>query len=444
MRFKDRLLSALAARRQAAGQNEKPPRPISRRLETNLRYLTEALADSHDFVLRELTIGKDKARVAVLFVKGLTNETTIQESVIRPLLGIKKVPMNIDMIARTVVEAGDVTLLRELEQALSAILRGRVALLLDGCTRALIIDARIYKGRNIEEPQAETTVTGPRDGFVENVTENMALLRKRLPTPHFKSKMMRLGTITQTSVIVCYVDNLVRPGLLEEVMQRLQHLQQYDLPEVLDTSYIAEAIEDHPGSPFPQTMATERPDRTVANLLEGRVCLLVDGSPKATIIPAALPDQFQSPDDYYQRPLAASILRIMRYVAAFLGTTASAIYVGILTYHYEVIPQRLIVNVAKARALVPFTSLVEALVMEAVVELVREATARLPSTAGQVIGVVGALVLGQSAVQANLVSPLLVIVIAASTIGSFAIPNNPMAISLRLLRFPLILAAGFL
>lgn len=250
--------------------------------------------------------------------------------------------------------------------------------------------------------------------------------------------------MTQTSVVVCFMEGTVRPGLLEEVMIRLQHLQKYDSPEVLDTSYIAQAIEDHPLSPFPQTMTTERPDRVVANLLEGRVCLIVEGTPKVLIMPSGLTDQFQSPEDDYVRPLPAMIARWLRFVAAVLGTTASAIYVAVLTFHYEVIPHRLIVNVARNRALVPLPALLEALLLAIAAELLREATNRLPSTVGQVIGVVGALVLGQAAAQANLVSPLLVIVVAVSTIASFAVPNNSSATALRLMRFPMILAAGFL
>lgn len=439
-----RLLSSLRVQRQHPSCDGDKSRPISKQLAKNIQYVNETLSNSSDLIKRELKIGRSKAPLVLFYLKGLTNETTIQENIVRPLLRYDGTSLQADEIEQTVLEAGDVFLQNDLNKTISEVLRGQVAVLIEGSQHSIIVGARMYLGRDIEEPTAEKTITGPREGFVENMQQNMAMVRKRLPSAMFKSRLIQLGNLTKISVAICYMEDKVTSQLLQEVMGRLHHLLQVDLPEVFDTSYIGQAIEDHPLSPFPQTMSTERPDRTVANLIEGRVCLLVDGTPKALIVPAGLTDQFQSPEDYYQRPLAATVSRWLRFVGAFLGTTASAIYVAVLTFHYEVIPQRLIVNVAESRAMVPFPSLFEALVLEGAVELLREATNRLPTSVGQVIGVVGALVLGQAAVEASLVSPLLVIVVAVSTIASFTIPNNPASTALRLLRFPLILSAGFL
>lgn len=439
-----KLLSPFRSERQHKSQDKDEPRPISKQIELNTAYVDATLRNCSDFTRRELRVGPGRTAVTILYLKGLTNETTIQESIVRPLLHYTGASLQVERVEQTVLEAGDISQLCDLNQTISEVLRGQIALLIDGCSCAILVEARAYPGRNIEEPTAEKTITGPRDGYVENLQQNMAMVRKRLPSANLKSRLFRFGSETQTAVALCYMENKVPPQLLREVLDRLHHLQHANPPDVLDTSFISQAIEDHPHSPFPQTMSTERPDRTVSNLLEGRICLLVEGTPKAVIVPAGLPDQFQSPEDYYQRPLAATVARFIRFLGAFLGTTASALYVAVLTYHYEVIPHRLIVNVARSRAMVPFPSLFEALVLEGAVELLREATNRLPSNVGQVIGVVGALVLGQAAVEASLVSPLLVIVVAVSTIASFAVPNNPTATALRLMRFPLILSAGFL
>ncbi len=442
LRIIDRLLSPLRQPREPIAKQSAIP--ISKHLDDVEQCIKGIVSGSSDVACRRLEVGSKRVSVLLFFLKGMTDEVSIQDYILRPLLHYREAPVQAEILQKTVLEVRETSSTDDLNGAIAQMLRGKVVLFIEGSTQAIVMDARQYFGRVTEEPEAETTVTGPRDGFVENVERNLALIRKRLPTPELKSRQMHLGLNTHTDVAVCYMADRITPELLSEVMQRLEQLQQLDFPDVMDTSIIAEAIEDHPGSPFPQTMETERPDRTVANLLEGRVCILMDGTPKALIIPAALPDMFQSPEDYYQRPLAAAIARWLRYVAAFLTTTSSAIYVAVLTFHYEVIPQRLVVSVARNRALVPFTSIFEALVLEAAAELLREATNRLPSTVGQVIGVVGALVLGQSAVQANLISPLLVIVVAISTISSFAIPNNPGAIALRLMRFPMILAAGYL
>ena len=204
-----------------------------------------------------------------------------------------------------------------------------------------------------------------------------------------------------------------------------------------------ESIVDHPLVPFPQALQTERPDTLVAHLVEGRVCILVDGAPSAIVIPAAFLDFFQTADDFYLHPLFATVARWLRYLAAFMSSTITALFVAVVTFHYEIIPSRLIISLARTRASVPLPAIITALIMEGTVELLREATVRLPANVGQVIGVVGALVIGQAAVQANLVSHLLVIVVALSTIAAFALPDNNQATILRLLRFPLIIAAGF-
>lgn len=435
----------LSAKREPPQRDKEASRPVHKSLQNNLDYSIAALGGAGDFIHRRFVTGKrGEVEAALLFLQGLTDYGTVQNNILQPLQMYSGSVSSAKCLAAQAISACETSITQNLSQAIDWVLQGMTVFLLDGSTEAVAIDARGVPGRQVEEPTAEKTVAGPREGFTESLERNLALIRKRLPSTRLKTIAMKLGTITKTTVTVCYLQGHVETPVLEEVLQRLEHLKHNDLPDILDSTYVAEAIEDHPLSPFPQTAYTERPDRTVASLIDGKVCIIVDGTPSVAIMPASLPDVFQSPEDYYQRYLPATVSRWLRYLAAFLGTSASALYVAVVTYHYEVIPQRLIVSVARARAMTPFGALFEALVLEGAVEMLREATTRLPTTVGQVIGVVGALVLGQAAVQANLVSPLLVIVVAVSTIASFAIPNNPAATALRLMRFPLILAAGFL
>ena len=416
--------------------------PIARSLAENRRVIEEEFSNSSDFVSRELVVGGKQALLC--YLKGITDSALIEKSITAPLLEIKGPIGDIEEVMRKQVSAVEYSLSKDVYELVTWILQARAVVLIDGEVVGAGIEAAKLTARAVEEPAAEKAIVGPREGFIERLPENLSLIRRRLPTAAFKSVVMYIGSFSRTKIAICYLEDQVSDHLLKELMARMRHAAQRELPAVLDATYLQEVIEDHPLSPFPQMIATERPDKAVGNLLEGRIIILIDGTPFALIAPAALPDFFHTAEDYYLRPLATSVARWLRYLAAITIMNISAVYVALMTYHYELIPTRLIVNVAEFRVRVPFTPIAEALALEGVVELLREATNRLPATVGQVIGVVGALVLGQAAVQANLVSPLLVIVVALSTIASFAIPNNVFATAIRLMRFPIIVAAGFL
>lgn len=417
-------------------------RPISRDLRYNHDTLADAFADCSDFVVRHLELGREKQPCLVLFIKGITDNALVHQAIIEPLQGLEVVPCSMIRLEEQTLHAGETRRVECLDDVAREILHGNVAVLMDGLTEALIIGASKFNLRAIEEPAAERTVVGPKEGFIENLAENLALMRRHLPIPQFKSKLMKIGRQAKTQIAVCYIEGVVDQELLDEVTERLQNTVTQSLPTVYTASYLIEVLEDHPQSPFPQVIDTGRPDKVSGNLLEGRVAIIVDNSPTILIVPAAMPDFFQSPEDYYLRPIASFVARVIRLISIGVATTATPLYVAVMTFHYEVIPARLLIPIAENRSRVPFTALLEALVMEGAFELLREATTRLPTVVGQTIGVVGALILGQAAIQAGLVSPLLVIVIALSAIASFAIPNNHQATAIRLMRFPLTLAAG--
>lgn len=435
------LQSIIGAKRPRVDTGLEGKHPVKANLESNLDYITELFADSTDLICRRLLVGQRQA--ALVYLKGITSPQLIQQGIANPLLQCKRSASLQDVLACLTVS--NYASSADLHQALHPMLDGRVLLLCQGFTTAIVIDVIELPRRAITEPQSDAAISGPKEGFIESLGDNFAMVRRRLRTPHLKTKVMRLGVLSRTGVLICYLADRVDEQLLAEVEQRLQRVQtRENLPKLMDSYYVMETISDHPLSPFPQVLQTERPDVLVAHLVEGRVCLLVDGSPIALAVPAAFFDFFQTADDYYIHAMFATVARWLRLLAVFVATTVSALYVAVTTFHYEVIPARLVVSVASTRSMVPLSSFSEALIMETTIELLREATIRLPTNVGQVIGVVGALVVGQAAVQANLVSPLLVIVVAISTIASFAIPNNEQASALRLLRFPLIVAANFL
>ncbi len=414
---------------------------VEKSLNANLGYIAQLFADSADLVCRRLQVGQRPA--ALVYLKGITNSQLIQQGIAKPLLGCKRGSTLDEILA--CLSVSDYATMDDLHQALQQMLDGRVLLLCQGMATVVAIDVVGFPKRSIVEAETDAAISGPLDGFIESIEDNLALIRRRLRTPHFKSKTMRLGILSRTPVAICYLEDRVDRQLLAEVEQRLQRVQaKEELPKVLDSYYVMESISDHPLSPFPQALQTERPDVIAANLVEGRVGLLVDGSPVALVVPAAFFDFFQTADDYYVHPLFATAGRWLRLSAVFVTTSVSALYVAVTTFHYEVIPSKLVNAVAQTRGVVPLSSFSEAIIMEVTVDLLREATIRLPTKVGQVIGVVGALVVGQAAVQAGLVGPLLVIVVAISTIAGFAVPNNEQATALRMLRFPLILAATLL
>lgn len=413
---------------------------ISSRLETNLKYINEQFTDVSDLVCRKLQIGQRQA--AIVYLKGVTDENSIQLAIAGPLLHCKRATTVNDVLAY--LPSSDFDQQKNLNQALHDLLDGRVLVLCHGFSVVITIEVTKFAKRAIDEPKADAAINGPQEGFIENTADNLALVRRRLRTPLFKSRLLPIGELTRTPVLICYIEGRAEKQLVDEVERRLHNMQQGNLPKILDSTYIVESITDHPLSPFPQIIQTERPDSVVAHLIEGRVCLLVDGSPAALVMPAPFLDSFQTADDYYQHPLMATVARWLRFAAIFISTMSTAIYVAAVTFHYEVIPSRLLLSVTQARAVVPFSSFSEAMAMEVTVELLRESTVRLPASTGQVIGVVGALVIGQAAVQAGVVSPLLVIIVAMSTIAAFAIPNNEQASAIRMLRFPMIIAANFL
>ncbi|SMB99816.1 spore germination protein KA [Thermanaeromonas toyohensis ToBE] len=452
--FQHRQKGASRSRGSSGGQGKKFPYPpldhyiLTPDLKDNLQQLKEIFHNSSDVVKRDFLIG-GQAKAAIIYIDGLADKKLIEDTLLRTLQHIppdlartlveKTAPL--DRVVEIIVPLADVSPVESVSDIVNHVLCGDAVLLFDGYTKALATSTRSWEHRSIDEPLTESAVRGSREGFVENLRTNTALIRRRLKTPALKVENLCLGRYSQTNVALVYLHTLADPALLQEVRRRLERI---NIDGILESAYIEELIEDNPASPFPQIDHTERPDKVVAALLEGRVALLIDNTPYALIVPTVFIQFMQASEDYYERYWLASFLRLLRFVVLNIALLLPSIYVAVSTYHQEMLPTRLLIRLAAQREGVPFPALVEALLLELVFEVLREAGVRLPRMVGQAVSIVGALVIGEAAVSAGLFSPAMVIVVALTGISSFALPIFAMAITIRLLRFIMLILAGVL
>jgi spore germination protein len=437
----------LLGRLMAKKENKEPEKDVPRdrvfaALNKNLAYFEDKLKDCDDVVYREFEVGsKQQYRFALVFVDGLIDRNMINEEVLKSLmLETRHANMNpgifskniYNLIRNSAVTTGEVKEEEYLDKAMVSLLSGDSLLLTDGYKKVLVIGSKGWPSRGVQEPETEAVIRGSRDGFSETLRINTALLRRRLRDPSLKIKQIRLGVRSKTDIAIAYMDNIVDKNVLGEVEKRLEAIS---IDGVLESGYIENFIEDTWYSPFPQVQSTERPDRVAAALLEGRVAIITDNTPFVLLVPVTLNMLFQSAEDYYERWFIASFIRIMRYAAAIVSLALPALYIAITSYHPGLIPTDLALYIAGTRTGVPFPAFLEAVVMELTLELLREAGIRLPGPIGQTIGIVGGLVIGQAAVQAGLVSPIMVIVVAVTAISSFALSSYSIGIAFRFLRF---------
>lgn len=325
------------------------------------------------------------------------------------------------------------------DELINAVLNGAVALFHQG--KSYAVDVGKPESRSIQESESEVVITGPHDSFVETAAQNLSLVRRRVKSSHLKVVRLEVGEVTKTFVYVLYIDGLANMEFVQEFIKRVELIE---VDAIHDGNMLVQYIDDNPNSIFPQFPTTERTDSAVSKLVAGRIIAIVDGSPSVISAPASFFEFFSSPDDYYQRWALGTATRLLRFAAFIVTITFTALYVSVTTFHYEMIPEDLLLTLTESRSRVPFPPIYEALLLEITIELLREAGARLPSKIGQTIGIVGGIVIGQAAVQAGLTSNILIIAVASSAIASFVIPSYMMSASIRLARFGLILLAGIL
>lgn len=414
-----------------------------------LAQIRKALKDCDDIKYRSFSFGGEtQVEAALVYVDGLTDGQMLDEHVLKPLMEVRRLDsfeLSAARQALTGAVKDSVVSVREIrpegsvDKVVDEILTGDTAFLVEGAEEVLLIAAFGWGKRAITDPKTEVSIRGPFESFIEDLRTNTGLVRRHIKSPNLKMKSLSLGAYTKTRLMVAYVDDLVMPGLVDEIWLRLSKIQ---ADEIFYSENIEEYLEDNSLSLFPQIERTERPDKIAAGLMEGRAAILVDTTPFAMLMPTQFFQMLQSTDDYTERPWAGTFVRIMRLVSINIALLLPSLYIAIVTYHQEMLPTPLLLSIAGSREGIPFPALIEALLMELTFELLREAGVRLPRQIGQAVSIVGALVIGQAAVQASLVSPLLIIVVALTGIASFTFPAFGLGLAIRMLRFPLMLLAA--
>jgi len=416
-------------------------------LENAEEWFRQQLAGNGDIVFRELMVGGPGGLEAVLiYMYGNVDKTIFNINVINPLMNYRG---RLDSEAgssglvggllKSCLNVGKIKTVHSREIARDEIFQGRVALLLDNIDKIILLEVSGKKARQIAEPENEKTLRGSKEGFIEDIWTNIALIRRTLPDPSLKVEISKVGKRTKTALGILYLENLADDKLVNEVKSRIKRI---DIDGVLANGYVEAFIEDNPYSPFPQTQGTEKPEKVASELLEGRIAIILDRTPLVLLVPAQLIQFFQAPEDYFERPHIGTYIRILRAIAFVITTTAAPSYIALNSFHPELVPLDLLLNIASLRKAVQFPPVVEALTMEFVIEALREAGLRLPTAIATTLGVVGGIILGDAAVRSNLVSPVMIIVITITIICNFVIPNYSMSLVIRLLRLFLIIAAA--
>lgn len=430
---------------------------ISNDLEENKKTMEKIfrVPQNKDAVFRSFSIGTTPPVKAMLvFIDGITDASIQTNAALQPLMLLSRLRPGKDInnrkssqrdlleqVKETLVPNNQISSIRDYGKIVDFILNGDSALFIDGYREAILLETKGWHFRSIDTPQVEEVIRGPQEAFTEQIKVNTSLVRKIIKRPALVTEFVQVGSGSPLGCAVMYMANLANPDLVQEVKRRLESIRSDFIQE---SGLTEQMIEDHPFYPAPQVLSTERPDRVAANLLEGKVAILVNGSPFALIVPCNFFSLMQAPEDAYVRWPFGSFARLIRYAGLFIALLLPAHYIAIVAFHQELIPTDLLLAMTGARENVPFPSIVEVLVMEGSFELIREAGVRIPGTVGTTLGIVGALILGQAAVSANIVSPILIIVVAVTALGSFAIPNYTFSLSIRILRFAyIILAAVF-
>lgn len=415
---------------------------LSRKLAQNVEALKDIFQDSSDLVYRDIQFTESR-RGLIVYVEGIINVDLVDQNIISPLIeGLVKAEKPVERLSElpfTRISLTQTSTASDWPGVIEAILTAHVVIFMDDSDEVLTFDVKGGSRRSVQEPSTETVIRGPREGFTESLRINTALLRFKLKTEKLKMKSLIVGKITKTDVVVSYIDGLAKQDLVDSVVDRLN---QIDMDGILESGYVEEWIEDNPYSPFPQMQYSERPDTIAAQLLEGKVAIFVDGTPFVLVAPVTLWQLLQSSEDYYERYFVTNLIRWMRLFFLLVALMLPGLYIAVTTYHQDMLPSSLILSIATAREAIPFPAIIEALIMEVSFEALQEAGIRLPKTIGQAVSILGALVIGQAAVQAGIVSAPIVIVVSMTGIASFTLPRFNLATTVRMLRFLIMILAA--
>lgn len=413
-------------------------------LDDNISQLLRFMGNCFDIKTRKLTLSKQNVKVAVVYIDNLADSNIVLEHIIKPLtINSSDAESNannnlFEHIKNSVISAGTAEETESYDDIVLAVMSGNTFVCIEGYSKGIIINSKGYSGRSVTEPIMEPSVKGPKEGFVELLKDNLSIIRRRIRDPNLSLEKHIVGRRTKGEVVIAYMRGIVNPELVNEIRKRIQAV---DIDDHVTTAKLLHFIVDHPKSIFPQVQTTERPDKVVSALLSGQIGIIIEGSPTVLITPVTLPMLLQSADDYHENTYIVSLIRFSRYVCLIISALFPSIYIAITSFHPGILPTTLALSIAGARAGVPFPAFLEAVAMEVTLEILEEAGKRLPKVIGQTVSIVGGLVIGQSAVQAKIVSPIMVIVIAFTAIASFTIPDYSLNLASRILRIPFMILA---
>ncbi|KMY52226.1 spore gernimation protein [Peribacillus loiseleuriae] len=422
-----------------SSQNQqKTPLPtfISKSVSENISMVHTHFTLAPDLIVKKMVIQQTGSHAALVYMSGLANQMVINDYVLTSLLFKEETKNKSEDLKVLLGHQQEATTWFEIE---NAIFQGNSVLFVENHTNVFIFNTPGYPQRQVGDSQLEPSLRGSHEGFVETGSQNIAMIRRHLPNLDLKIKEATVGKRGKTKISILYLADVANPEVLQVLEKRIQEL---DVDMILNTGVLGELIEDNPYSPLPQFIITERPDFAALQISLGRIVTVVDDSPSVLIGPASFTSFFQNIDDYGSRWMVASFIRLLRYVAFFIAVFLPSIYIAVISLHIEVIPLKLLLSIGESRDRVPFPPLLEAFFMEITLEVLRESGLRLPAPIGQSIGIVGGIVIGQAAVEAGIVSNIMVIIVALTAIASFIIPNYDMGSALRIIRFPMMVVAS--
>lgn len=428
-------------------EKEHGPDKISRDIKSNIEFINGSFnaPENKDIVIRQFVIaGKYKAFLA--FLEGMVNSATINDFILRPILSSQKIPgqpgrCQLDSILQEVLETNQATKITDPNELIYEILTGNTVLYIDGCDYFIATETKGFEKRSVGSPLIEGAVSGSQEAFNETLRTNITLIRKNIKNNNLTTEILKVGSRSQIQCAILYIKDLTNPAIVSEVRRRISGIK---AEYIAGAGVLEQYIDDNPLSIFPTILSTERPDKTVSHIMEGRVAIFVDGVPFASIVPVTSTSFVHSPEDTFLKWPYGIAIRFIRLAAIITAFFLPGLYVAITNFHQEMIPTELLIATATAKENVPFLTILEVVLMEMAFELIREAGIRIPGMIGNTLGIVGALILGQAAVQANIVSPVLIIVVAVTGLSNFAIPNFSFAFGVRIIRFMFILAGAFL
>lgn len=418
---------------------------ISKDINENITKIKNDFGDSSDLEVNYFMFDNNKNLIcANIYIKSLVDVSTLNSLSIE-LAKLKyecyntKSEINFRTLMNCFSGVRDSKEGFDYETLYTDLLSGNTVFLIDGGDKFFIVVTNSDEGRSIEQPTSQTIIRGPKDGFTEKINSNILLIRKRIKDKALRVENLSVGSVTKTTISLMYIHKIAKDEIVQEIRSRLGKIE---IDGILEGGQIEELIKDDRHSIFPTFLNSEKPDSVVAALLEGKVAILVDGTPYVLTAPALLVEFLQTSEDYYHHYIISSMTRFLRFIALILTLLVPATYIAITTFHQEMIPTSLLINISAQYEGVPFPTFIEAIIMEFTFEILREAGIRMPRAIGPSISIVGALVLGQAAVEAGIISAAMVIVVSITAISSFAIPNYEMSNAIRLIRFALMLLAG--